>query len=88
LRKIYTEVGPLTPAEKLTSWFYSRFIRIVFSILACVVIWYGVDYMVDFANFVQSGGESGTKFYDPPKNVLLLAKSVIGSLTTFFIVRS
>lgn len=88
MRKIYTEVGPLTPAEKLTSWFYSRFVRIVFSAIACVIVWYSVDAMVDFANFVQAGGESGGKFYDPPKNVLLLAKSIIGALVSFFIIRS
>jgi hypothetical protein len=88
MRKVYTEVGPQTPAEKMTSWFYARFIRIMFSIAACVFIWYGVDYMIDFANFVQAGGESGNKFYDPPQNVLLLTKLVTGSIVSFFIVRS
>ncbi len=86
MRKEYNETGTLTPAEKLGNWFFDRLWRLFFAIAFSVLFYFMVDWGVDFVNFVQSGGELGTKSFNPAPNVLMTIKVVGIVLLNFLIV--
>lgn len=85
MRKKYNETGPLTPAEKIGNWVFDRLWRLFFVAILSVAFWFLVSGVVNFANFVQGGGEFGTNFYDPDPDMILGIR-IIGALVIGFFV--
>lgn len=86
MRRIYSETGALTPAEKIGNWVFDRLWRLMFVFLFAALFCFSVTWVVDFANFVQSGGKFEGKFYDPDPTIILTIRILGSSVIGFFIV--